>query len=100
MDFVEALSRWLGALKGDGKIESWRLMRKKLGLAPAHVGEFQIMIETRDLTQLDEAFRVAATRSEPAESAHHGVNSLVVNFQAALYRDFPDANRQRGQEKF
>jgi hypothetical protein len=98
--FVDALDRWLGALKADGKIEGWRLLRKKLGLAPSGFGEFQIVIETRDLTQLDTAFRTAATRAEPAESVHHGVNSLIMNFQAALYRDFPDPFRQTGEETF
>jgi hypothetical protein len=64
------------------------------------LGEFQILIETRDLAQLDAAFTTVSTRNEPVEGAHHGVNSLVVNFQAALYRDFPDAHRQHGEERF
>ncbi|MGE0828269.1 MAG: DUF6614 family protein [Hyphomonadaceae bacterium] len=98
--FVDALSAWLVALQHDGKIEGWRLLRSKLGLKPAHLGEFQILIDTRDMAQLDLAFRAASERAEPAESAHFNVNSLVQNFQAALYRDFPDAHRARGQEKF
>jgi hypothetical protein len=98
--FADALGRWLGALKADGKIEGWRLLRRKLGLAPTGFGEFQIVIETRDLAQLDAAFRTAAARAEPAESVHHGVNALIMNFQAALYRDFPDPFRQHGEERF
>jgi hypothetical protein len=99
-EFVAALDGYLGGLKSNGKIESWRLMRRKLGLGPASLGEFQVQIETRDLAQLDEAFRVVSTRAEPIEGAHHGVNSLVANFQAALWRDFPDPQRHRGQERF
>ncbi len=34
------------------------------------------------------------------EGFHFGVNSLVANAQFALYRDFPDAHRQRGEERF
>jgi hypothetical protein len=98
--FVEALNGYLGSLKSAGKIENWRLLRRKLGLGMPALGEFQILIETRDLAQLDAAFTAVSTRSEPVEGAHHGVNSLVVNFQAALYRDFPDPNRQHGQERF
>jgi hypothetical protein len=98
--FVAALDGYLGALKASGKIESWRLLRRKLGLGIAALGEFQILIETRDLAQLDAAFSAVSTRNEPVEGAHYGVNSLVQNFQAALYRDFPDAHRQRGEEKF
>jgi hypothetical protein len=98
--FVAALDGYLGSLKSSGKIEGWRLLRRKLGLGMPTLGEFQILIETRDLAQLDAAFTAVSTRNEPVEGAHHGVNSLVVNFQAALYRDFPDAHRQHGEERF
>lgn len=97
--FVEAVGRYMGALEADGKIESWRLLRAKLGLGGG-LGEFQLLIETKDLAQLDAAFQYVSTRADPVESQHHGVNSLVTNFRAALYRDFPDPHRARGQEKF
>lgn len=35
-----------------------------------------------------------------AESFHHAVNSKVEDVFFALYRDFPDDNRVRGEEKF
>jgi hypothetical protein len=98
--FVAALDGYLGNLKTGGKIEGWRLLRRKLGFGMPALGEFQILIETRNLAQLDAAFAAAARRDEPVESAHYGVNSLVQNFQAALYRDFPDAHRQHGEERF
>ena len=47
-----------------------------------------MLIETRDLTQLDTAFDVVSTPDEPVEGLHHGVNSFVTNFRA-LWRDFP-----------
>jgi hypothetical protein len=96
--FVDALDVYLGTLQRDGLIESWRLLRRKLGFGPGT--EFKVLIETRDLDQLDRAFRAVSTRDEPIESVHHGVNSLVTNFQAALYRDFPDAQRVFGREQF
>lgn len=98
--FVAALDSYLGALKSSSKIEGWRLLRRKLGLGMPGLGEFQILIETRDLAQLDAAFTAASTRDEPIEGAHYGVNSLVQNFQAALYRDYPDPHRQHGEERF
>jgi hypothetical protein len=98
LDFVDALDRHLGALAAEGRIESWRLLRRKLGLG---VGtEFKVLIETRDLAQLDDAFRHVSTRDEPVETVHHGVNALVTNFSASLYRDFPDPQRVRGHERF
>lgn len=98
MQFVDALRTYLDALKADGRIESWRLLRRKLGLGAGQ--EFKVLIETRDLAQLDEAFRSVSTRQAPIENAHFDVNSLVVNFEAALYRDFPDPHREVGDERF
>jgi hypothetical protein len=59
-----------------------------------------VLIETRDLAQLDSAFTVVSTRDDPVECLHHGVNSLVTDFRAALWRDFPDAQRVTGRERF
>jgi hypothetical protein len=57
------------------------------------------MIEVKDLAQLDRAFDHVAERSEATEGYHFGVNSLVQNVRFALYRDFPDPQRQRGAER-
>ena len=97
-DFVAALDTYLGALQQDGRIESWRLLRRKLGFGSG--AEFKVLIETRDLAQLDAAFQLVSSRADPIERDHHGVNSLVTNFQAALFRDFPDPHRVRGDERF
>ena len=98
MEFVTALESYLGALVADGRIESWRLLRRKLGFGSGQ--EFKLLIETRDLAQLDAAFQLVSSRAEPVEGLHHGVNSLVTSFEASLYRDFPDPQRVRGQERF
>jgi len=52
------------------------------------------------MAQLESAFVRVSGRREPIESFHFGVNSLVENATFALYRDFPDAHRHRGEEKF
>jgi hypothetical protein len=98
--FSEALSRYLDHLKSEKKVESWRLTRRKLGLGPSGIGEFHVIIETRNLAQLDAAFHVVASRREPVEGVHVGVNSLVQNPTFALYRDFPDPVRHLGEERF
>lgn len=99
-EFGERLAAYLEHLKTQGLIESWRLMRRKLGLGAPGLGEFHIMIGVANLGQLDAAFDRVASRTEPVEGLHFGVNSLVANPIFALYRDFPDPNRQRGEEKF
>ena len=98
--FAERTADWLGRLQGEAAIERFRLTRRKLGFGPPALGEFHIQIEVRDLAQLDKAFLIAASRAEPYELLHHCVNHMVENVKFALYRDFPDAVRQVGAERF
>lgn len=98
--FCERLGAWLGHLRDQGMIEGWRITRAKLGFGLRGMGDWHIMIEVRDLVQLEAAFRHAASRAEPAEGFHHGVNSLVANPVFALTRDFPDEVRRHGEERF
>jgi hypothetical protein len=100
LEFSRAMERYMTHLKENGAIEGWRLTRRKLGFGPRTLGEFHIVMETRDLAQLDAAFNLVATRREPLEGVHFGVNSQVTNLTIALYRDFPDAVRREGEEKF
>ena len=100
IEFVEHVESYLGRLKADGRLESYRILRAKLGLKPTALREFLITIDFRGLEQLDTAFTSVATRAEPIEGLHHAVNSRVTDIFFALYRDFPDPVRVRGQEKF
>jgi len=98
--FADGVAKYMDHLRSQGLIENWWLTRRKLGLGPDELGEFHVMLEVRDLAQLDRAFEHVATRSEPVEGFHFGVNSLAENTRFALYRDFPDPARQRGAERF
>jgi hypothetical protein len=99
-EFVEAVSNYLDRLRDDGRLASYRVLRAKLGLRPAELREFLIQLEFRELAQLDAAFAHVAARADPIEGLHHAVNSKVQNVMFALYRDFPDPVRQRGEERF
>jgi hypothetical protein len=100
LEFCEKVSQYMGHLKSAGLIEGWRLTRRKLGFGAGGLGEFHIMIDVKSLAQLEQAFERVASRRDPVESFQFGVNSLVQNATFALYRDFPDAIRHHGQEKF
>jgi hypothetical protein len=99
-EFARNMARYMNHLKENGLIEGWRLTRRKLGFGPPDLGEFHIVMETRDLAQLDAAFQHVATRREPVESVHFGINAHVQNLKIGLYRDFPDEFRHEGEEKF
>ncbi len=98
--FSEKLTGYMEHLVGAQLIHGWRLTRRKLGLGPRTIGEFHLMMEVRDLAQLEAAFTHVSGRREPVEGLHFGVNSQVTNVQFALYRDFPDPHRHRGEERF
>lgn len=100
VEFAASLERYLGKLRADGRIAGYRLSRRKLGFGPEELGEFHAVIEVDDLAQLDRAFAAASERANPIESLHAAVNQSVSSFRAALYRDFPDPHRKRGEERF
>lgn len=89
-EFAAAVAAYLDHHKAGGRIESWRLLRRKLGLGQDDMREFHIMIETRDMAQLDLAFKAAAGRSGEVEKLHANVYSRVTNARFGLARDFPD----------
>jgi hypothetical protein len=99
-EFARDVARYMNHLKDKKLIEGWKLARSKLGLSPADLGDFHLVMETQNLTQLDGAFNYVASRREPVEGAHFGVNSKVQNAKFGLYRDFPDPVRHEGEEKF
>lgn len=100
VEFCDRVDRYLGKLRDDDRIAGHRIMRRKLGLGPSEIGEFHIEIEVDDLAQLDAAFREVSTRAGAVEELHQAVNSVARDLTFALYRDFPDPHRERGQEKF
>jgi hypothetical protein len=98
--FCESVAHYLGHLQRGQKIRGYRITRRKLGLGPGDLGEFHIAVEVEDLAQLERAFQAVSERSDPIEELHVKVNQLATDVRFALYRDFPDPQRHRGQERF
>ena len=100
VDFCTKVDAYLGNLAERELVRGHRITRRKLGLGPAGLGEFHIVVEVDDLAQLERAFQSVATRAGEVEALHAAVNWGATNLTFALYRDFPDAVRELGQEKF
>ena len=100
LDFTDAVQAYLGHLKDAGHLAAFRITRCKLGLGHPNLPEWNITLEFQDLAQMDKAFTRVSSRTNPVEGFHHAVNAKVKDIFFALYRDFPDPGRQRGQEKF
>ncbi|HYE61163.1 MAG TPA: DUF6614 family protein [Phycisphaerales bacterium] len=93
LEFCANVTAYLGHLKDAGKLEGFRITRRKFGFGPDNLGEFNITVWTRDLTQLDAAFSMVAPREGHTEHLHRAVYSMVTDFKSGLYRDFPDPER-------
>jgi len=93
MDFAENVENYLNHLKKNELIEGWRLTRRKFGFGPHELGEFNISIQGKDLSQLDKAFSRVASRDADIEKLHFPVYSMAKDVKSALYRDFPDPER-------
>jgi hypothetical protein len=100
IEFAEKARTYLDHLKGMGAMAGYRITRRKLGLGPPQLPQWHITIDFENMTQMDAAFGRVASRADPLESFHHAVNSKVQDIFFALYRDFPDPGRVKGQEKF
>jgi hypothetical protein len=99
-EFVRDVCAYLDHLKNQSGLAAYRITRRKLGLGPPQLPEWNVILEFENLTQLDETFSRVASRADPVESIHYAVNSKVKDTFFALYRDFPDRGRVSGQEKF
>ena len=89
-EFCQAVNDYLGHLKERKLVEGYKITRRKLGFGPGDLGEFHIIIDSKDLVQLEQNFQAVAKPDEKTAHLHGNVYSRVKNFKSALYRDYPD----------
>ncbi len=91
--FTEDLNSFLSYLQKKNLIIDYKLLRRKLGFGPSHLGEFQLDMRYYDLKQLDDVFHNMITGMSTENELgvlHRKVYSQIKDMQTALYRDFPD----------
>ena len=91
--FAVAVEAWMTLLQSQGKIEGWRLCRRKLGFGAPRARDFQLEVAVTDMTQLDLAFRFTASGHDGVERLYTTVHQMVGEVDVALYRPFPDPER-------
>ena len=91
LEFVNNMKAFLEHLKSEGKMESYRITRCKMGFRSIDIPEWHIMMEFRNMAQMDSAFERVAPLEGELETKHRSFNQFVAdNIQHALYRDWPD----------
>ena len=91
LEFVNNMKVFLEHLKSEGKMETYRITRCKMGFRSMDIPEWHIMMEFRNMAQMDSAFERVAPLEGELETKHRSFNQFVAdNIQHALYRDWPD----------
>jgi len=91
LDWVNNMRSFLDHLKSEGKMESYRITRCKMGFRSMDIPEWHIMMEFKNMAQMDLAFERVAPLEGELENKHKSFNQFVAdNIQHALYRDWPD----------
>jgi hypothetical protein len=92
IDWVTNMRGFLQHLVNEGKMESFRITRCKMGFRSiADMPEWHIMMEFTGMAQMDTAFRRVAPLEGELEEKHQSFNQFVSgDIQHALFRDWPD----------
>lgn len=92
IDWVTGMKKFFEHLISEGRMESYRITRCKMGFRSIpDMPEFMILMEFKDLAQMDLAFKRVAKKEGELEDKHRSFNQFVAgNIQHALFRDFPD----------
>ena len=96
LDFANNMRKFLQHLVDEGKLNSFRITRCKLGFRSIQdLPEWHMMMEFDNMAQLEKAFNRVVPRKGQLEKEHISFNKFVEdNIQHALYRDWPDAINQ------
>ena len=90
IDFVNNMKSFLQHLVDEDKMISYRITRCKMGFRSMDIPEWHIMMEFRNMTQLEAAFQRVAPLEGELEDKHRSFNQFAENLQHAYYRDWPD----------
>ena len=91
-EWVDNMKSFLDHLVTEGKMQTYRITRCKMGFRSMDIPEWHIMMEFINMAQLDSAFERVAPLEGELEHKHKSFNQFVSGtIQHALYRDWPDA---------
>lgn len=89
-DWVANMKQFLDHLVNENKMVSYRITRCKMGFRSMDIPEWHIMMDFKDMAQLEGAFKRVAPLEGDLETKHKSFNRFAENLQHAYYRDWPD----------
>ncbi|TGD45522.1 hypothetical protein EEB11_02540 [Pseudotabrizicola sediminis] len=94
LSFAKAVDGWMGYLQARGLISSWRLMRRKFGLASGAHPDFLLEVEVPGMAALDDAFAALAACDDEATRRYDLMHQMIAHVDVGLYRPYPDATQR------
>jgi hypothetical protein len=91
-DFALKMRKFLDQLVAMDRMHSYKLTRMKLGFRSIDLPEFHVIMEFKNMQQLDDAMTAVLEDEDSIETVHVAFNQLVdgETIHHALYRDYPD----------
>lgn len=92
LEWVTGMRQFFEHLIKEDRMVSYRITRCKMGFRSiADLPEWMIIMEFRNMAQMDLAFQRVAKKEGELEQKHLSFNQFVSgNIQHALFRDWPD----------
>ncbi len=84
-ELVVALEDFLGKLKDERLIQEFKILRRSLGFGPEGLGEFNVLIFTQSLEDLEKI--IGSIEDGSLTDLHNRVTALVKDFKSGLYRE-------------
>jgi hypothetical protein len=92
LEWVTNMKSFFDHLVAEDRMETYRITRCKMGFRSiSNLPEWMILMEFRDMAQMDSAFKRVAPLEGELEDKHKSFNQFVSsNIEHALFRDWPD----------
>ena len=94
LEFAAAASTWFDYLSEKKMITSWRILRRKFGLASGHHTDFLLEIEVENMAELERAFSELSTLDDDAYQKYTRFHDKIAEMKTGLYRPYPDPQQR------
>ncbi|WP_261385497.1 DUF6614 family protein [Vannielia litorea] len=94
LGFATATEAWMTWLLANGHIGSYRLVRRKVGLASGRHTDFLLDIEIPSLRALDTALSSLTEKGPDAERLYEQMHQMIASIDVGLYRPYPDPTQR------
>lgn len=90
LGFAEAAEEWFNFLISKNLVHSYRLLRRKFGLASSDHTDFIIEMEVEDMAKLESTFSKLSTIEDNEEKMYRKMHDMIAVSKIGFYRVYPD----------